>query len=581
MGNICSFLLYSTILYTMAEETTFDILAAQLSQEERKNLLDKIRLSTGISGEPLKPPEEEEVEVDLVREYQEAGIFVRLLIFFRSLFSGKERFELMEEYLITRFGRDIERMNPGLINTQEKIFLGELYNELAGLKQAAGVFSVPLETTLGSRKRVFIAFLAGFEMEVIHSRLIEETDPFRNQEHYRGMSDASVRSELEMKLEELLGDITKGDRERIGEHMKAVHSLKELTDYGFDYVLGQFENNDIPHPTACFIRNINENLDELAKILKGLVTPPDPKVLQALFLFLYEKELEDEDFNLEERMKVQLERAETALNTVRNFNRNVPLIKILKYAKRDIQYQPVRSPGGEEWFTQYRKFWEERVGEKYRAFVEKNRREVLIEDAKEFLGVPEFPFLANYTTEWMDTKVPLRYRYSVGFLNAFVHRYILDKLNRPIKLTLIDGEFYKDQNRHDFNDAYNGLLRIDDQVKSLERDLGIRGNVRRRLEEIEKEIIPIPLKKKKMRQELSKLESDASQIVHSGFENIKLLHDVLYGVLHGQVGGRFDTLANLGYLGGRENVTVKRNINDAITSTKTALELLDELTQVE
>ena len=84
-----------------------------------------------------------------------------------------------------------------------------------------------------------------------------------------------------------------------------------------------------------------------------------------------------------------------------------------------------------------------------------------------------------------------------------------------------------------------------------------------------------------MRQALSKLESDASQIVHSGFQNIKLLHDVLYGVIHGQVGGRFDTLANLNYLGGRENVTDKRNISEAIAGTKTALDLLDELTKVE
>jgi hypothetical protein len=564
----------------MAEDTTFDTLVAQLTKEERKTLLDTIRLSAGISGEPLKQ-EEEGGEVDLVKEYEEAGFFVRVLLFFRSLFSGKEKLELMEEYIIARFGREIERMNPGLLSTQEEIFLGEMYGELEGLKSATSIFAVPLDTVLGSRKRVFIAFLMGLEMEVLHSRLMEETDPFLNQDHYKGMSDSSVRSELEMKLEDLLHDISKGDKERIQEHLGALHSLKELTDYGFDFVLTEFENNDLPHPRACFIRTISDNLDDLAKILKGLVTPPDPKVLQALFLFLYEKELEDEDFNLEERMKRQLERSETALNTIRNFNRNVPLIKILKYAKKDITYLPASSTGGEDWFAQYRKFWEDRVEAKYKAFVEENRREVLIEDAKEFLECHDFPFLDNYTTAWMDTKVSLRYRYSVGFLNAFIHRYILDKLNRPIKLILIDGEFYKDQNRRDFNDAYNGLLQIDEQVKSLERDLGIRGNVRRQLEEIEKEIIPIPLKKKKMRQALSKLESDASQIVHSGFQNIKLLHDVLYGVLHGQVGGRFDTLANLSYLGGRENVAVKRNISEAITSTKTALDLLDELTKVE
>ena len=565
----------------MAEQTAFETLVAQLSREERKNLLDQIRLSSAISGEPLKKPEDEAEEVDIVKEYEEAGFLVRLMLFFRSLFSGKEKLELMEEHLLARFGREIERLNPGLISAQEDIFLQEMYGEIEGLKKAASVFTVPLETALGSRIRVFVAFLVGFEIEAVHSRLMEETDPFCDQEHYRGMSDAAVRSELEMKLEDLLQDISRADRERITEHMGALRSLKELTDYGFDPVLGHFENNDLPHPKACFIRNISENLGELAKVLLGLVTPPDPKVLQALYLFLYEKELEDEEFDLEERMKRQLERSENALNTIRNFNRNVPLIKILKYAKRDINYRPSRPAGGEDWFTRYRGFWEDRVGEKYKAFVEENRREVLIEDAKEFLEVHDFPFLDNYTTEWMDTKVPLRYRFSVGFLKAFIHLYILDRLNRPIKLILIDGEFYKDQNRRDFTDAYNGLLQIDEQVKSLERDLGIRGNVRRQLEEIEKEIIPIPLKKKKMRQALAKLEGDASQIVHAGFQNIKLLHDVLYGVLHGQVGGRFDTLANLGHLGGRENVAVKRNISEAVSCIRKALDLLDELTKVE
>jgi uncharacterized protein YwgA len=52
---------------------------------------------------------------------------------------------------------------------------------------------------------------------------------------------------------------------------------------------------------------------------------------------------------------------------------------------------------------------------------------------------------------------------------------------------------------------------------------------------------------------------------------------VLYGILYGEVGGRYDTLSNLGQIGGREHDTLMRQFDAVLSSSNTLLENLSKL----
>lgn len=562
----------------MSSGSVFDRLVAELSTNERKELLDKCRRSYTLADEPLYFSRDEDRPVVVAQAYTETGIITRLVVFFVSLFTGRERLEVMEERLLKQLIRRIEREYPGLLQSSEHLALDQLKYEIESLQNAAAVFRNPLETVLENSRGEFIAFLAGLEYEIVQEKLIEVTEPAKRSEEFADMDDRKIKEKLEFDLENLFLEFTDSERERMSQNMRSLFLIGRFARFSFKSILDQFDGDGAP---GCPLDKLEEPLEKLLGILRGLRIPPETGTIQALFVFLYQKELEDREFDIETKLKNQMERVEEALGTIRHFNTTVPLLDILKYIKMDINFDPEITAGDDDWFVQFKNFWKERLERNFNRFAGERKKAQFLESAAEFLGLTRFPLLDNYRNGSVSPHMRVRHQYRLGFIHAYVDKFIQNKYKRQLQIILIDGEFYKDANRKDFTDAYNMLTRIPDRVGKIEQDLSTGGMVGRLIMQTDSESITNALKSKKIENILQRIEPEVYQIVKGGFDNLELLKNVINGILHGEVGGKFDTLANIGYISGRDNNKYKSELNQLITNIAEAQENLDRLATIE
>ena len=111
----------------MSDNIVFNNLTAQLSNNEREELLEKIRRSYTFSAEPFISESDVPGDVDIGKEYEKLGLWPKILIFFKTLFSKREQTEIIEEYLVNKLIQGIQREHPNLIDTVEHLALPGFY----------------------------------------------------------------------------------------------------------------------------------------------------------------------------------------------------------------------------------------------------------------------------------------------------------------------------------------------------------------------------------------------------------------------------------------------------------------------
>jgi len=564
----------------MDESGTFDRLVRELSNEERREMLDRILSSVHVSQDSLSAPVEDEEQFDYTKMYQDVSFFQKIIIFLKALFSRRDKFEVMEDIYLERISKQVMKSYPGLVSFKEGEFLPAFFEELRSLKEAASVFSRVIQETSEQQRMDFIAFLGGIELPDIQERFLKETDPELVAQEKSTDSDYDIRRSIEFALEDIIASISDYDRRIMYADASFIHVLRAFVAFPFDRLLSSFESGPSGRGSSTFV-DIQKPLLELANILASLAVPPSDHVLEALFLFESRFLLDDETFDMEEHVKKSMERADTALAQIRHFNREVPLLDILKIVTRNINYRPIPIAGGEDWFSLYKQFYRKRFEKLFEVFLETRRKKKLIADVCAYLKIQTIPLLPFYRSGNWGGEVGVKHEVSLAFVHQFMKRVFFPELIPTLKMILIDGAFYKEQNREEFNDAYSGLMALPDRITALERSLSAEGPIGKAVEQVINESIPPRQKEKKLLAALKPADSNAQAIVQDAIARLELLVDVINGILFGEVGGKYDTLSNLGQIGGRESASFVPRLNEALKRLDDGRKKLKELFDAE
>lgn len=551
---------------------TFDRLVAELSIGERRELFRKLESSAPLSTAPLFKSEELPEKVELERRYHDAPMLLRLFIRVVSVFKGKPPLKVFEDHLIARIGVAIEAKYPGLFDHRRNLLTSGLRAELESLKIAARFFYDALDAGLVRDKGAFFAFLASFELDTVHKRLILESDPYNFASTESGASEGDVKQAVYRAVENILSSIDDVERAAMYRNVRSLFCLRELSSFLYDRALSSFSVD--ADEATCPAYLLADQLTALNDILRSLDSPPSTRLLESLFIFELQDRLGDSDFDLVAETKKRVTLAEDALTRIRVFNQRVPLTAILRCVTRNISYLPSVITGGEDWFIIYRDFWKKRTEERFAAFVRDRRRSQLSETLTSFFGGKPMPELRNVLSATNPDAVPVRAAFPLGFLLGFVKYAFLDDVNKPLKTLLIDGEFYKKDNRLEFTDAYNELLKLGDSIAAFDAKLALSGEYGQRYDLARKEIVALPLKRRKTLALLQEVDAEASLIMERANRSFRSLSNVLGGVLHGEVGGKYDSLSNMGLLAGRGGNSL------FISSLKNALQKIDKTVQI-
>jgi hypothetical protein len=574
-------------MVAMASSSSFDNLVAELTAEERVKLRDRIRMAMPVSEEPLFPASAAPGAIPPpAAKLEELGFVARLVLFLRGLFSGRSREEILREDELREIGRRVEAQFPGILDRRRGLLLGAVAEELRGLRDAARFFYNALDRSVERDRPSFYAFLGSVELPQTHERLIAEADPeaiAASMAEARGaIEDKSVRSAALAAFESILSDISDKGRRAMYQDLRSVLFLKRLSGFLFDRLIGAFREGAAPDAglSASFF-DLRELLLDLGDILFSMSEAPSTELIGVIFAFAEREELvREEEEEASALLNSDMAKAESSLGRIRSFNARVPLGDLLKLATGDPAYLPRELPGGEDWLAVYRAYWRESIEAALAEWRAEHRNKALVEEIAAFVGEPGPAGFAHISREEREDSPPLRLDLALVFLDAFHRGPFLRELNRPLKTVLVDGEFYRKDNRVEFTDAYDALTRLPELLSALDARLGPEGELGAAWRAAGKELGGAA-KRRKIQSISRGVEEEAERIIAREGSALRTMVNILQGFLKGEAGGRYDSLANLSTIESKSNKEFLRSLGHAKDRCEKALALLAELSGLE
>ena len=564
----------------MAVVGTFDRLISSLSLEERQNLLQKLKGNSNLSGETLYFEEEEALQKDIKTEYSKLPWYYRLWFYILSLFKEKSPIQLFEDSRVSDLGNRIEDKTAGLYNSETNMLLPSFYRLAGRLKEASHFFYSALDSSVNRDRGMFFAFLGSLEMPDVHKRLQEETAPEKIMQQSPDILDNELRQKAFKAMDDAMAMVTESYRNTMYSSARSLFCLKELSSFLYDRMLMAFNFNSDVNGETCSAGIIRDLLITLNNILISLKTVPPMTLLESLFVFILQDKAGEAGFDINREIQILLTKAESALEVIREFNRQVPLTWILRCSSRDMAFAPREISGGEDWFVTYRDHWKRRVESLFIEYTKNRRQRELMDSFRYFLKGKHLKLLENTQSETNPDGLYIKGAFALSLLYTFYSVVFMPDMNWVLRPILIDGEFKNKENQIEYAEAYNNLIKLEDDIKKFEGDISPDGDYGQRYSQARQEMSSLPVKRRKLQIILEEAQEDAELIIDRARDASKAMVGLLTGMLGKDYRGKYETLTNLQKFSARDNHFLV-GMGEAIQQFKTVLKLLDDIEAME
>jgi hypothetical protein len=563
----------------MADSGVFKALVLELSPDERVALLERLHHSTSLSQEPLQVARPEDaVQIDYMEMFLSLPFFTRLFIIIKSLFSGVSKEDLVRNRCLRMLARKLESAIPGLVDIRRGVLLEPFQTELLALRLAARYFYDLLDRTLEKNRGAFFAFLGSLEFEQVHTDIVAAVDPEIHAMNNPLASEIDIRNASNSAFEAALTGIPENLRRAMTADVRNLYGIKKLSSLLFDRFLGAFREGPNGKRELSLYAAVEYLLD-LHSALLAVTQPPSMKLMEALLAFNFNDELEKDGFDLEEAIKKEMSQVERFLTVIRGFNTMIPMIQLVRLAHEDPNLACEAAPVGEDWFPIYKAYWRDRLDRNMQRFMAERRIRQLEADIDSVVGVDYKSALSNLSETGSDLLVPVRLARVLRFLEAFYNRTFLHEINRPLKLILLEGEFYKRDNRLEFTDAYNTLLQVNEGLRGLDYRLSPQGELGTAFIHARKELVSIQIRKRKLDSAIHTAENEAEALIRKTVEALSKMQLILNGILAGEARSRYDSLSNLSRIEGKGNKEFIRALGTSKDKLEKSVYLISELTK--
>jgi hypothetical protein len=297
-----------------------------------------------------------------------------------------------------------------------------------------------------------------------------------------------------------------------------------------------------------------------------------PRPLEALWLFTQEDTVTDPGDEAQP-LEAAVNRGKRHVEALFDCATRLPLEKLARYGNGDLNYRVEPTIGPDAWRELVKRFWTGRIDSLISLFRVESDIRGSIDALSGSLGAAPQVFPGYPESAPIGHGI---HALSLGVIDTLASSLFPRLYQRPLYRLLIDGEFYKEENREEFNRAYEWLTGLAEQLQAFRDKLGPEGSVQKQLEEVYR------LNSHRERMErwtavTRPVHQEARTLVDHTLTALRSLSHVLYGILYGEVGGRYDTLSNLGQIGGREHDTLMRQFDAVLSSSNALLENLSKL----
>jgi hypothetical protein len=561
----------------MTDDRTFGKLVSGLSLDERRDLLDKFRSQAGILKAPLYDDTKDAHIGSFGDNYENLSWVMRLLYKLQGLFKGKSPKELFDDRQVAHIGKIINSQAPGLYDYRADLLLSEMYEKLAELRGAARFFYRVLDRSINKDKEAFYAFLASLEMGDIHQRLMDLTNPDYLTSNHPNIWEGELRQLALNNLHDSLQGISENEKSRMYGNVRALSCLKALAAFLFDRLLLNFSLEKKTKSSVCTGRFVKDMLLALEDVLFSLKQPPSMALLESLFFFNLQNQQGELNSDVASEMQRLLAQAENSLEKIRDFNRNVPLLLILRCITRNMRLEPKDMGGGEDWFVIYRDYWKRQIDEKFNTYIRKRRYENLIETFNAFFENTPLNLLENAESPQDPEGFPIANVYSLSCLKTFFQMTFVEDMNQYFSVILLEGIFFRKEKQIVFTESYNNILKVGEVIQQFERKIAPEGDYGKSYSiNTGKEMSSVSIKQRKSQAVFEEAVEEAEQIVSNTRKAILNMINILVEIVNSKI----DAPVNLSYVSGRMPGFIK-GLTSSLGRLQQFIQLLDTISDIE
>jgi hypothetical protein len=235
--------------------------------------------------------------------------------------------------------------------------------------------------------------------------------------------------------------------------------------------------------------------------------------------------------------------------------------------------------GGEDWFVVYRDYWKRTIDSLFTEYMRKRRYQELMNSFRYFLKGTNLKILTNAVSESNPDGFPIPGSFSLSFLLTFSSTIFTPEISKVLRPILLEGEFYKKENRTEFTESYNDLIRVEEEIKVFDASIGPNGELGKRFEMARADMSSLPVKRRKIQLVVEDAAGKTNNIVDTIRKAMATMIRVLEGVLKKDNDARYDTLANLKYFSKSSDFIP--GLTDAIQRFQKALQILKDIETME
>jgi hypothetical protein len=574
----------------MKETGTFSYLVSEMTLEERNNLREKILAQSNISKDPLYEDDERIPPGDSEDQFPGLPWYWHLWFFILSLFKTISPAQIYVERKVAKLGKKIQSLFPDVFDYKNNILLPLFYQALVDMRDGARFFYTALDASVNRDKGAFYAFLGSLEMGEIHDHLKIQTDPNNILNKHPNIKESEIRKIAFHEMNEALGTITEEQRNIMYQHARSLDCLRELASFRYERLLLTFTLNARLQGYVSPAQAMKEPLNALNNILHSFKEPPSMAMLESLFVFIFQ-EREDKLSNIDMEMRELLVKAENALVAIRTFNKEIPLTLILRCISRNVSLNPQPITGGEDWFLIYHDYWKNHIEEKLTEYRMLRRQQELFESFRFFLKDKNLKPLEHAASESNPDGLPIKGTFSLSFLLTFYSVVFISDINNELRNILIDGRFFQRENRTNFTENYNNLIKLESDIKRLDSQLGFAGDYGKRYT-LATEEASLQVRRRKTQIVLEDASNDAQGIIDQTRTSIGNMITILKAIMATDGDGNYTVLVNMAHFLGKDETadlsvpTAKstafiNNMHEVIQKLQIVLKILEDIAVLE
>jgi hypothetical protein len=543
-------------------KSQFDRLVASLSTEERQEMLRKIEETFPLSPEPLAQSEsrEPEEDIDPLEYYYQADIFTRFYFFMVSLFTGRDKGDVVLRFFIGKLRRKINREYSDYFRLDKKQGLPPFFLLLNTMNNSLHSLREPLFMAM-KEKEDFYVFLTNRVLGKKENEIYRETDPYQIEKDNPDFSVNQIHRQIDENYERIVKSLDEEKQRKLILYSVITRQLHSLVQFDFETLLKPFSVNLEGIVGYVELDKIISSLLGLNDILSSFSQPPDITLLKSLILFEFQKELADgTDNSIEEKLHTQIGSAVEGLNCIRDFNKKIPLTDLLKVLNDNINYQPTRIGGGEGALRHYKTYLKSTIDENFRRFVNDKKKRDLVKTLGATWGVSFIEPITGYRSSAFSLPSPFLYESSLSVLSIFISHILQEKYYSPLNLVQINGAFYRRDNRAEYTETYERLQALPGKIRNFTLSFLLEGSFYKRLQEAQrrsgddsKEIMD------RVDQVKQLADKEAKRLLWESMDILSSISSLLKGIIMG-TGGAYDTLSNYSELGGTRNREFKNDL---------------------